>query len=315
MKKIGKNIGKIILFAVILIVLVETTTYFLIRGDSAKKYGILDAAKYEILEEDENTIDTVYIGDSLVYSGISPMEIWNEYGFTVFDCSNAAQLTRDSYAQLQAAIKSQHPKIVFFEADVLFRDERNRPWYYPVQRAFEESFPITKRHDNWKKILFSFANNDEKFKWINVEKGYYYSTKVRPGYKKDYMAYSKNVKPIPETNLKYFEKMLKLCEENNIKFVLVTMPTLKWYYSKHAGVSKLAEEKNIEYIDLNINNPLNIDWSRDTRDKGEHLNYYGAKKVSHFIGEYLKESNLVKSHKNEKKYQSWEECYQQYQKH
>ena len=58
------------------------------------------------------------------------MIIWNNYGYTVFDLASAAQVINDSYKDLEYAVDTQNPKVVIFEADVLFRNPKKVPWYY-----------------------------------------------------------------------------------------------------------------------------------------------------------------------------------------
>ena len=114
-----KNLFKSILFIAIFILMVHIITYVLIPGKNVKEYGVLKAGNYEILSEEDNTIDTVFLGDSLVYSSISPMEIWNEYGYTTFNCSESAQITENAYKQLEIAFEKQKPKLVLMESNLL----------------------------------------------------------------------------------------------------------------------------------------------------------------------------------------------------
>ena len=57
---------------------------------------------------------------------------------------------------------------------------------------------------------------------------------------------------------------------------------------------------------------LNINWEIDTKDKGEHLNYYGAKKASLVIGNILKDTNLLVDHRNDKEYKMWNVALERY---
>ena len=84
--------------------------------------------------------------------------------------------------------------------------------------------------------------------------------------------------------------------------------------SKDEFIKEFASKYNLEYIDLNQDNPIEIDWNKETKDEGSHLNYIGAKKVSLYLGNYLKETNLVISHKDDIKYDSWNKSYEKYQK-
>jgi hypothetical protein len=121
-------------------------------------------------------------------------------------------------------------------------------------------------------------------------------------------------KGIPEENLEAFDKIVELCKKNNIKLVLMSLPTQKtWNYDRHNTVKKYAEEKNVDFIDINLED-IGLDWSVDTRDKGSHVNSYGSKKVSKFIGKYLTDTNLVVDHRDDSKYKLWNESYKLYKK-
>ncbi len=308
-----KNVIKSIIFVIILFFLIEGITYFLIPHQNIKKYGVLKTSLYEILSEEENTIDSLFIGDSLIYSAVSPMEVWHNYGYTMFVEASAAQLINDSYKYLEVGIESQHPQIVFFEANVLYRNPKNKAWYFDLYSKMESSVPILKYHNNWKKVMFKFLNNNDSFKNINVYKGYKYVTKVQSAQIKDYMHVTTKAKKLPAGNEEIFQKMLKLCEKENVELVLVSTPNMRsWNYSKHLGITNLAQKYNIEFIDLNIHNPLNIDWHQETKDMGDHLNHLGAIKVSNFLGQYLQETNLLIDHRGDQKYASWDESYKIY---
>lgn len=304
-----KCIFKIFIFILILFILIETLSLFFLPTDNVKKYGIYKASSYEILDEKENTIDVIALGDSLVYSSLSPMEIWNNFGYTVFDCAEPAQIIPDSYEYLKVAIESQHPKIIIMEANVLYRNPNKKPILNKIYKKIKNYFPIFKYHNNWKKYL-KFGKKDN---WINVDKGYKYITKVEPSKNKNYMKFTKKSSSFLKGNLEYFEKIIKLCEDNNIKLVLVSFPSQSsWNYKKHMGMKKISRKYNVEFIDLNLEESLKINWQKETKDKGAHLNYLGAKKVSHYMGNYLKSTNLVKDHRNDNKYESWHKAYKLY---
>ena len=304
-----KNIVKSILFIIIFVLVFAVSFYFVIPRYNIDKYDILDIAEYEILEEKKDTVDVLFVGDSLVYSAISPMEIWNEYGYTSFDCSTPAQLIETSYNYIKRAIDTQHPKVIFLESNVIFRDKKKRTQERKLDDFTNRYFFISDYHDNWKSVLFG-----EEI--INVNKGYIYINKVKKADSNiDYMKHKENDVYIPSETIELFEKIIDICNENNIKLVLISIPSMKsWDYSKVENVKEISSKYNLEYLDMNENNPLEIDWEKETKDQGSHLNYIGAKKVSKFLGNYLKENNLVVSHKEDNKYESWNKSYQKYTK-
>ena len=51
------------------------------------EYGMHYRGASGILAEEENTIDTIIIGNSEAYSSIIPMELWKDYGYTSYNCA------------------------------------------------------------------------------------------------------------------------------------------------------------------------------------------------------------------------------------
>ena len=306
-----KSFIKGITFCLLLFIILETTCYIMLPNKkSFYKYGT-DIVEYDILSEEPDTIDVVFLGDSLIYSSISPMVIWNEYGFTSFDCAGPALTLKNAYKHLNAAIKSQHPKVVMMEADLIFRDSDRKYFKYKDMLNFKNYLPLSKYHNNWKR-LFSTSKNENKL--LNVEKGYKYITKKKP-MKKDNGNMDEIDTPhdIPKGSLKYFDKIISLCEKNNAKLILVSNPSkLSWDYSKRLTMLAIAKDRKIEFIDLNYDNPTNIDWKKETKDKGKHLNFIGAKKVSKYIGNYLSELKILEDHREDEKYNDWNVAYKMY---
>lgn len=298
-----KNVFKCITFLIILFVLVEVEAFLLLPQTRLTKFNLYERAAFDILEEEPDTVDVIALGDSLIYSSINPLKIWNDYGFTVYDCAEPAYFMKDAYHHLKVSIESQNPKIVLMEANMLFRDVRNYPWYNKLERKIEKYIPIEKYHNNWKKLFLKKINN-------NTNKGYKFIDKVVPSTNYDHMKYSTEVREIPKLNMKYFKKIVELCEEYQVKFVLISTPSQTSYnYPRRNAAEKVAKEMNFEYIDLNLGNPLNIDWTKETKDKGGHLNYLGAKKVSAYLGEYLYNLNMLDDHRGDEAYKAWDEAY------
>lgn len=302
-----KNVLKSIAFISILFILLEILTYYFIPCTNIQKYGTFNASEYEILGEKENTIDVIALGDSLVYSSLSPMEIWDQFGYTVFDCAEAAQIIPNAYNYLKVAVESQHPKIVLMEANVLYRDPSKKNWRSKYAHKVNY-FPIFLYHDNWKKYL----SDGLKENWINNNKGYIHITKTKPKKNPVVLKPTNKSSEILSSNLEYFEMIIDLCKNNDIKLVLVSFPTqTAWSYKKHNGIVELTEKYNIDFIDLNLEN-LGINWETDTKDEGSHLNYLGAKKVSLYLGNYLKDTELLKDHRNEEDYNLWNKALLKY---
>ena len=81
---------------------------------------------------------------------------------------------------------------------------------------------------------------------------------------------------------------------------------VNYNYKKHNGLAAYAKEQKIPYLDLNLKQKeLGIDWQMDTVDKGDHLNLTGARKVTRYLGNYLKENYELPDHREEQSYREW----------
>lgn len=307
MCKILKGITFISIFVVLLMI----TSYILSPKNNDRESGMLQPTAYGILTEDKNTIDTLIIGDSESYSSISPMQLWDEQGYTSYVCGTPSQPLYQSYEFLKTTLKTQKPKIVILEANALYR--RLKLNNYVCYQA-EQFIPVLKYHNRWKTIEPQDFYEPIEYTWENDMKGFRYQTGTKPSKVYDYMKKKKKEKNISPKNLYFLNKIRKLCEENDIQFVLMSVPSSKnWNHDKHKGVQKYANQYNIEYIDMNLlNDEIGIDWLKDTRDQGDHVNYNGACKVTHYLGNYLKKKNILTNHKNDKNYENWNVSLQKY---
>ncbi|NLA69494.1 MAG: hypothetical protein GX852_00425 [Clostridiales bacterium] len=49
-----------------------------------------------------------------------------------------------------------------------------------------------------------------------------------------------------------------------------------------------------------------IDWQNDTGDKGDHMNYFGAQKVTSYLGKHLAGMGIFVNHKSDQHYKQWD---------
>ena len=304
-----KNRNKIILFFTGLFLVLYGVSYLLIPYNSVENR--LYKKNSSILNEPKGTIDYVAIGDSECSTSISPMEIWNTYGYTGYNCGLPGQRIQDTYYQLKKLLKKQSPKVILLETNAFYRDFK---YMSALESSMEETakdiFPIYKYHDNWKYFhLYMLKSPSRKIRQnpVTVYKGYLYSNVAAPYKDGSYISETSDVWEIGRQPMVYLDKIKELCKENNIELILYTAPSPKcWTYSKHNSAAAYAGENHLAYLDLNLDESgAAIDWNKDTRDQGDHLNYYGAKKVSAYMGKYLFEHTKLTDHRNEQQFAGW----------
>lgn len=258
--------------------------------------------------ENENSIDVVVIGDSEAYRSIIPPEMYRKYGFTSYVAASPAQKTYQSYDMLEAVLERQKPRVCILEPNVLFRDYSIVSSVWP---RFERTFPIFKYHNAWKGVF----DSDYKYDDLSFDsfKGYRYIDSVKATKNVNYMVQTDSTEPISTSNINDFRRICELCKKNDIKLLVLRTPSIKnWNYAKYDAVRQLAEKYKVKFIDLNMDNSIGIDWTQDTYDKGDHLNYSGAEKVTNFLGAYLDKRYDLPDHRGDKEYASWEKSVEKY---
>ena len=83
----------------------------------------------------------------------------------------------------------------------------------------------------------------------------------------------------------------------------------------HNAVAKFAEECGVEYMDANYDrDKIQIEWENDTFDGGDHLNLFGARKMTTYLGDYLARECDLTDHRDDPAYQSWQELWTDYER-
>ena len=287
MKKIIKRIVSCVLFVAILLGLLQVSSLIFQPKSNDKAAGIHYPRANGIFSEPKDSIDTVFIGDSEVYHSFIPLYIWRDYGITSYDVSSPAQKLVYSMEFLKKTFEKQSPKIVFLETNAIFR-----------KSYFEATVEYTANENN---------------------KGYYFTKKSKPATDKaikKYMKYSDVSAPILSTNKKYLKEIAKFCKKHGAKLVLISTPSTKnWNYQRHNAMEAVSKDLGVDYIDTNLlRDDIPIDWKKDTKDKGDHLNYKGAVKVTNYIGKYLDDTKLFKDKRNDPSYDNWNTCLDKFEK-
>lgn len=303
------NKVKIVLFLSGLFILLYGLSYLSLPNNT------MDSGLYKktnsITSEPENTIDYIVIGDSEAASSISPMEIWKDYGYAGYNCGVPAQRLQDTYYLLERVLKKQSPKIIFLETNALYRDfEYLSALENMVDETIKNLFPIYKFHNNWKSLHFNMLqnlNNKSAEGPITTYKGFKYVPVINPYKGGPYIKESDSVYPIGDQPMEYMNKIIKLCKKQNISLILYSVPTpVNWTASKHNAAASLANENQLTFIDLNLMTAeVPMDWKKDTRDEGDHPNYFGSVKISGYIGAYLSKEGALTDYRKDKNYESW----------
>lgn len=243
--------------------------------------------------EEENSIDVYSVGNSDLYSGLIPAELYKNYGITAYNGGVAKQTVGGCISDVKKMFEKQDIKVLIVECDYFFESEGRGAAVKILSKIRFLGTPF-EYHVRWKHLkaydFYKIPNAKDNYDPL---KGYKFDSKIYDYKIKDYMG-NENASPekISSRTKRGVKKLAELCEKEGAGLMFVSFPSpYSWNYAKHNAVKKLSEKYGIEFFDFNVNDEgVGFDAEKDFRDNGNHLNVAGAKKFTDFIGGYLKEN-------------------------
>ena len=308
LKKAGKGICKTILFMGILVGLLFGTQEILKlnmghRGtDSVKGF----------YEEENNSIEVLFIGASTMFCTADPLVLYEEYGITSYDYGSSAQPFELSYLFMQEALKTQKPKVIALEMLSVvneFNPDKAESLNYGITDLHFSKEKVSEvmemfREDKGEGLSYLVPMAQYKDRWQELEKedfiGDYesYANYAKGAYTPDKIAevpldfssyYEEEACQLPQRNIEVFEKMLALCEKNGVELMLFKSPNIGWNIGQTKAVEKLAADYGVPFLDFYpLMEELGINYQNDFRDN-THFNRFGSEKASIYLGSYLKD--------------------------
>ncbi len=318
MKKIIINIAAV---AMLLIILA------LLQALLKPKYmsSIHEGNLVEEYYKEKKLHDVIFIGDCEVFSNISPVALWEEYGITSYIRGSAQQLVWQSYYLLEDTLNYEKPKVVVFNVLAMKYNEPQKEAYNRLTldgmklsasklRAIEASqtkgealitylFPLLRYHSRWNEL----TGEDLKYlfhKDTLSHNGYLMRVDSKPV---DLVPKGKKLSDyrFGDNAYAYLDRITKLCQEKKIKLILIKSPSVYpyWYEEWDRQMSEYAKVNDLTYINfLEDVEKMGIDYNTDTFDGGLHLNLNGAEKFTGYFGKILSKEFSVADHRGDKKY-------------
>ena len=320
-KRAVKIIVKLMAFLVLSIVLVCFLEGLLQTGGSVLE------RKRAIAQRPANSIDVMFIGNSHVYCTFDPGVIEEIIGKKVFNAGLPDQKIDMTYYTLREMLQKQNPETIVLEAFAFGRSNSeyagfvaNMDAMTPSLMKFQEAFEIFpdkydafrmsiglfRSHNNWKKpevmkenlkYMLGFPIKD----YSGFDGFYPLDSKMSADTIKKYEE-AKELKFTPavdEYSAGYFKRIVKLCKERNIRLIAAMAPFNDLYVRKvdyrafYERMNDLCMDEGVEYIDFNMKyNEVNLNYDdfEDAFHHAQHMNIWGAEKVSRYIAEYLRDT-------------------------
>ncbi len=295
-------------------------------------------------EQPENTIETVFLGSSVMVNGITPMELYENYGICAYNLGTEQQPVMVSYYWLQEAYRlhSKSLKTAVIDSSMLVRDA-DKSFYrkaispmrfssvkYEAVKAYSSNInerltyliPFLEYHSRWndlgkndftkgKSEVCSYTRGYNLSTYTLLDENKYDELKVPDHYIKD----TASRQELNEEALGYFEKMIDFCENNYIRLVVIKTPRFAWSDASHNSVKEIACQHGLDFIDFNYvpyADEIAFNYATDSAD-GDHMNYQGAAKLTDWMGKYLVDACKATDVRGDERYAFLEEDLKKYQ--
>lgn len=328
MKKKVLGLLKIVVFCALLGCAVAGVSRLVERKESREKMQpfLSRAEEYDVL----------FLGDSIMNTGVFPMEIWEKYGIAGYNVASYGNTLPITYWALQNALDYAAPKLVVLDVQGVSKSYKVSGSSSDVHTAFD-CYPITKTKlqtiddlmddpnavddsgaayaDMKWEYLFTLGKyharwselTDEDFHPVyNQEKGARSVIAVADAQDYDLIDENQATEESGQTGFLYLRRIIEDCQARGIEVLLVHLPypASEERQMDANAVYGIAESYGVDYIDF-VSLDQVTDYATDCYDANEHLNPSGARKVSDYLGRYIAEHYEIADRRGEAAYAAW----------
>lgn len=320
-----KTIIKVVSFILILCVVlnIANNVFKFKYGD-----GIYNVTKF--YDQEDNTVDVLFLGSSHIFENLNTGTLWDEYGISSYILGGSVQPLWNSYHYLKEALKTQKPELIVLEGFMTtwyqdyIDDSRIIKNNYGLKPSLNkvEAIMTSSPKERWSEFLLEYTQYHNRYKELSAAdflpnqncrlyddwKGYGLNTFTTELTSVDVSDITKRT-PLYDKCEKYYRMILELAKDNNIPILVVISP--------YAGISEtdkelfntasdIAKEYDVNFVDFNSYvDEMELDYKTDVADVA-HMNYKGSQKYASYLGNYIKSNYEIPDHRNDDKYDSWQ---------
>lgn len=274
---------------------------------------------------EEDVADVLFCGSSHCYCSVNPAILWGQHGIAGYNLGISGQDFAGTYHGIREALKTQHPRVICLEMyGSAFEGYEDKGNLYRNLLGYKPSL-------NYWNAVNALANGEEKqailWKWPIIHTRYAELTEqdFRPdtisrtymGYKPEYVYEDIGEIPLYQVTEsvpigyeeEWLRKIIELTREEGIELIFFQVPYLanEQFQKRCRYMKEIAAENGIPVLDMmEMLDELGMDTAQDFMDWG-HLNEYGARKVSAYMGQYLAENYGLEDKRGTEGYGLWDE--------
>lgn len=297
-------------------------------------------------DQEEDTIDVVFLGTCHAYSSYMPLKLWDDTGITSHIFASPAQNIITSYYYYEEAMRTQNPEVIILDVYSLNRMQsyieeeefanlsmnaiQNLPLSFEkVKYAFdyeaEENkmnllFGLYAYHQRWdyENDIPISKERDVKYNNTKITKGFERYWNVAPldnPLNEIYTVQTDVVTSIDSESEMYLRKILDDAKDKDVHVILTAAP----YYVKdiemerYNYVHQIAQEYDVPFLNFNDENLINeVGLINNDMVDYYHVDYSGALKITSYLSEFLNETYDISDKREDPDYQFWNDDLETY---
>ena len=254
----------------------------------------------------KSDVDVAVYGSSHAGCTVDNSILWNEYGITSYTIGSSMQKTDGIYMYMLDSFSSKKPQIALVETYTLSeitdsqidmdRSVLTTRFSIPsVKYIIDRCLSMGESRERIEELIFRMPIVHSRYKELSRR-----DFKNEMAYNRGYRgsdecsvqappALTDEVDEVPEVAAEYIDKIIELCDKNDVQLVFFTAPfsATEQDVKKQNGIHEYLESKGQICLDfLTDYEKYDIDFDLDMREFS-HLNNIGAGKITRGIGEYL----------------------------
>ena len=299
-------------------------------------------AKYAPFFAQEEDFDVLFMGSSHLLNSVFPMELWKDYGIVSYNFGGHGNQLATTYWVMENALDYTTPKLMVIDCFYLEYEMKTSMNFAQVHLSFD-AFPLSRTkiraafdlleddafHESWTldmaqrtrlNLLWDFAvyhdrwadlTEDDVDPAVTVEKGAESRIAISTPNAPATVPYGSKLEG-ETVGVRYLRRMIEDCQARGIHVLLTYLPfpSTGVDLKNAARVQDIAKEYGVGYIDF-LSLPL-LDDATDHYDPDSHLNPSGARKVTDYLGQYIKAHYDIPDRRQDEAYKAWEEDYRAY---
>lgn len=282
--------------------------------------------------EDCERYEVLFFGNSHMADAVFPMELWHDYGMISYNLAGFGLSIPSSYWVMKNALDLSNPELIVLDCytvslDVKDDEDAHRKGmlhgqidHLPLNaNKIRMVCDLMEKPEDRLQFIWKFAAYHDRW-WdleqedfeesINIQKGAKLAVDVKPP--REMAAKPKQAAELESVGVEYLRRTIAECQSREIEILLTYLPfpASEENWQEALCVERIAQEYGvpcINFLDLSV-----ADLEIDCADENSHLNGSGGRKVTDYIGQYIKEHYKVDDHRGEETYRDWEEDYGRY---